>query len=67
MPIRAKETGVAGRTWLLAIGAGVALIVAGVFMTPGSVVNARTFIADVILAGGVGLVWLGRRLRRQAE
>jgi hypothetical protein len=58
--------GVAGRTWFLAVGVGVALIAAGALMMPGSVVTARSFLADVILAAGVGLLLLGRWLRRQA-
>ena len=45
--------------------AGAAFLGAAILLTPGDVVNARSFIADGLLVVGAGLVLLGKRLRRR--
>lgn len=42
---------------------GAALMILGVILTPGATVTPQTFVADLVLIGGIVLFLWGRRVR----
>ena len=55
------------RGWNWQMVGGVLVMIAAVAMTPGSVVNGRSLLADAVLLGGAALLWFGRRVRARTK